>query len=154
MPAVRLPSARRHPADNAPKAHHRRAGGGFYYPDTAKTLNGAQGLPRAFYGGEGKIHEKNPKIQKTNQTKSQKTQKPRPFLRARQKNTQRKPLPRTEQNRTEPNRTEPVITTTNSGGRLPATTSATTPAADDVLPATPAESAPAAAPATTALVPP
>ena len=46
----------------------------------------------------------------------------------------------------EPNRTEPVITTTNSGGRLPATTSAKTSEADDALPATPAEFAPAAAP--------
>ena len=45
------------------------------------------------------------------------------------------------------NRTEPVITTTDSGGRLLATTSATTPAAGDVLPKIPAESAPAAVPA-------
>ena len=96
--------------------------------------------------GSVKFTKKNPKIQKTNQTKSQKTQKLRPFLRARQKNPQRKPRSRTEQSRAEQSRAEPVITTTNSGGRLPATTSATTPAAGDVLPKIPAESAPATAP--------
>ena len=86
--------------------------------------------------GSAKFTKKNPKIQKTNQTKSQKTQKLRPLLRARQKKSTKKTSVQ--------NRAEPVITTTNSGGRLLATTSATTPAADDVLPATPAESAPAA----------
>ena len=49
--------------------------------------------------GSAKFTKKNPKIQKTNQTKSQKTQKLRPLLRARQKNPQRKPRPRTEQSR-------------------------------------------------------
>ena len=110
-----------------------------YPPITAKALNYAQGLPGAFSGGEGKIHEKNPKIQKTNQTKSQKTEKTAPFpARTAKKSTKKTSVQ---------NRAEPVITTTNSGGRLPATTSATTSEAGDVLPATPAESAPAAAPA-------
>ena len=107
--ASRQPADCRPPAVILPITRQRRIVGAregvFTTPDTAKALNGAQGLSRAFYGGEGKIHEKNPKIQKTNQTKSQKTQKPRPFLRARQKIHKENLCP--EQNRTEPNRTEP-----------------------------------------------
>ena len=106
------------------------------YPDTAKALNGTQGLPRAFYGGVGKIHEKNPKNKSNKKPENPKTA---PFPACTVKKSTKKTSVQ--------DRAEPVITTTNSGGRLPATTSATTPAADDVLPKIPAESAPAAMPA-------
>ena len=100
-PAVRLPSARRHPADNAPKTHRRRAGGGIYYPDTAKALNGDQGLPRAFYGGVGKIHEKKSKNSKNKPNKKPENPKTAPFpARTAKKSTKKTSV----QNRTEPNR--------------------------------------------------
>ena len=103
-PAVRLPSARRQSADNAPKTHRRRAGGGFYYPDTAKALNGAHGLSRAFYGGEGKIHEKKSKNSKNKPNKKPENPKTAPFpARTAKKSTKKTSV----QNRTEPNRTEP-----------------------------------------------
>ena len=93
----------------------------------------------AFYGGVGKIHEKKSKNPKNKPNKKPENRKNRALSCAYGKKSTKKTSVQ--------NRTKPDITTTNSGGRLPATTSATTPAADDALPATPAESAPAAMPA-------
>ena len=89
--------------------------------------------------GRAKFTKKNPKNSKNKPNKKPENPKTAPFPACTAKKSKKKTSVQ--------NRTEPVITTTNSGGRLPATTSATTPEADDALPATPAESAPAAAPA-------
>ena len=71
-PAVILPIARQKRTTGARE-------GVFTTPDTAKALNGAQGLPMAFYGGVGKIHEKNPKNSKNKPNKKPENPKTAPF---------------------------------------------------------------------------